>query len=104
MIVEFLFAPTVPSAPRPKNSARTTSFGSMSKLASTVRLVCVTSSLMPTVKPCLGRGCFSSSNTALAIAGSKSFEDRPYRPPTMTGIDGTRPAANASANVVTTSR
>ena len=85
IFVEFLFAPTVPSAPRPKNSARTTSGGSMSKLASTARLVCDTSSLMPTVKPCFGAGFFSSSKTALAIAGSKSLDDKPYRPPTMIG-------------------
>ena len=75
--MEFLFAPTVPSAPRPKNSARTTSGGSMSKLASTARLVCDTSSVIPIVNPRFGSGFFSSSKTVLAIAGSKSFEDKP---------------------------
>ncbi len=49
----------------------------MSKVGSTVRLVCDTSSLIPMVKPRFGSGFFSSSNTVLAIAGSKSFEDRP---------------------------
>ena len=49
----------------------------MSKLASTVRLVCDTSSVIPIVKPRFGSGFFSSSKTVLAIAGSKSFEDRP---------------------------
>ena len=32
---------------------------------------------MPTVKPFLGSGFASSSNTALAMAGLKSFDDRP---------------------------
>ncbi len=41
------------------------------------RLVCETSSTMPTVKPCFGVSFLSSSKTAFAIAGSKSFEERP---------------------------
>ena len=49
----------------------------MSKPGSTSRLVCETSSVMPTVKPLRGAGFFSSSNTAFAIAGLKSFDDRP---------------------------
>ena len=49
----------------------------MSKLASTARLVCDTSSVIPTVNPRFGSGFFSSSKTVLAIAGSKSFDDRP---------------------------
>ena len=76
----------------------------MSNPCSTVRLVCDTSSLMPMVKPRFGAGFFSSSKTVFAIAGSKSFDDKPYRPPTMTGIDAIFPAASASAKVVTTSR
>jgi len=65
----FLFAPTVPSEPKPKNTARTTSSGSAAKRASTARLSCETSSSMPTEKPFFGSGFFSSSNTALACAG-----------------------------------
>ena len=49
----------------------------MSKLPSTGRLVCVTSSVMPIVNPRFGSGFFSSSKTVFAIAGSKSFDDRP---------------------------
>ena len=75
--MEFLLAPTVPLAPRPKNNARTTSGGSMSNPGSTARLVCETSSVMPMVNPRFGVRFFSSSKTVLAIAGSKSFDDRP---------------------------
>ncbi len=50
ILIEFLLAPTVPSAPRPKNIARTTLSDSMTKCGSISRLVWVTSSLMPTVK------------------------------------------------------
>jgi len=50
ILIEFLLAPTVPSAPRPKNMARTTLSDSITKLGSTSRLVCATSSTMPTVK------------------------------------------------------
>ncbi len=50
ILIEFLLAPTVPSAPRPKKTARTRSSGSMSKSASTGSEVWVTSSMMPTVK------------------------------------------------------
>ncbi len=61
ILMEFLFAPTVPSAPRPKKSARTTSFGSVSKAGSYLSDVWVTSSLMPTVKWRFGRALPSSS-------------------------------------------
>ena len=43
--------------------------------------VWLTSSTMPTVKWLRGRSPPRSSNTAFAIAGVNSFEDRPYRPP-----------------------
>ena len=39
ILMLFLFAPTVPSEPRPKNMARTTEAGSMSNDASNERLV-----------------------------------------------------------------
>jgi len=45
-----LIGATVPSAPRPQNTARTTSSSSVLKSGSIGRLVLVTSSLMPTVK------------------------------------------------------
>ena len=59
------------------NIARITESGSVEKLASTARLVPETSSLMPTVKPCLGVAPARLSNTALTIAGVNSFEDKP---------------------------
>ena len=49
----------------------------MSNFGSTLRLVCETSSTMPTVKLLRGAGLASSSNTAFAIAGLKSFDDSP---------------------------
>ncbi len=50
IFTEFLLAPTVPSLPRPKNTARVTSSGSVENFGSQSRLRCVTSSTMPTVK------------------------------------------------------
>ena len=47
---EFLLAPTVPSAPSPKNTARTAPAGSTSKSSSTGNESPVMSSTMPTVK------------------------------------------------------
>lgn len=46
----FLFAPTVPSEPRPQNNARVTDSGSMSRSGRQLRLVPPTSSWMPIVK------------------------------------------------------
>jgi hypothetical protein len=77
ILIVFLFAPTVPSEPRPKKTARTIASGSMSKSAGTVREVWVTSSTIPTVKCFFGFSFASSSNTARTIAGLNSFEDRP---------------------------
>ena len=50
ILIEFLFAPTVPSAPRPQKSARTTPAGSMSNSGSYASEWWVTSSMIPTVK------------------------------------------------------
>jgi hypothetical protein len=61
ILIEFLFAPTVPSAPRPKNTARTTSSGSTSNSGSTGSDKCVTSSTMPTVKCAFGFALHISS-------------------------------------------
>ncbi len=77
ILIEFLLAPTVPSEPRPKKTARLTSSGSMSNSGSTASDVCVTSSTMPTVKWFLGFSLASSSSTALSIAGVNSLEERP---------------------------
>ena len=78
ILIEFLLAPTVPSAPRPKKTARTRSSESMSNSGSTGIEVWVTSSTMPTVKWLRGPSRrTSSSNTALTCAGVKSFEERP---------------------------
>ena len=86
ILIEFLFALTVPSAPSPQNNARTWFSGSVLKSGSYGRLVCVTSSLIPIVKWFLGFSFFNSSNTPLHIAGVNSFDDRPYRPPTTRGM------------------
>ena len=77
ILMEFLFAPTVPSAPRPKNIALVTSGWRMKNVGSTSRLVWVTSSTMPTVKPFLGSLFLSSSKTALTMPGVNSLEDSP---------------------------
>ena len=77
ILIEFLLAPTVPSAPNPKNIARTALSDSIMKCGSTSRLLKVTSSLIPTVKWFLGRSLLSSSNTALHIAGVNSLDDSP---------------------------
>ena len=50
ILIEFLFALTVPSAPNPQKTPRTTSSGSMSNDSSKARLVIVTSSVMPMQK------------------------------------------------------
>ena len=74
----FLFAPTVPSEPRPKNTARTVSGGSMSSARSYGRLVPETSSVIPIVNRRLAAArAPSSSSTAATIAGVNSFEDSP---------------------------
>ena len=77
ILIEFLFAPTVPSAPRPKKTARATSSGSMSKAGSHGSDVCVTSSTIPTVKWFFGALFESSSKTAFTMAGLNSFDERP---------------------------
>ena len=57
ILMVFLFAPTVPSAPRPKNMARTVSSDLRSRTSDhSRRLVWVTSSSMPMVKWFCGVG------------------------------------------------
>ena len=77
ILIEFLLAPTVPSEPRPKNTARLTPSISALKLRSGSSDRWVTSSMMPTVKCGFGSLFFSSSKTALAIELLNSFDDRP---------------------------
>ena len=77
ILIEFLLAPTVPSAPRPKNTARTVSAGSTWNVSSTASDSPVTSSTMPTVKWRFGAPFASSSKTALTIAGVNSLDPRP---------------------------
>ena len=50
ILIEFLFAPTVPSAPRPKNTAAHDVVGLDVELVVHGSDRCVTSSMMPTVK------------------------------------------------------
>ncbi len=73
----FLFAPTVPSEPRPKKTARTVLGASMSSDASYGRLVPETSSVMPMVNRRRGRSRVSSSNTPATMPGVSSLDDRP---------------------------
>ena len=77
ILIVFLFAPTVPSAPRPKKTARVRAAGSMSKSRSKGSEVWVTSSVMPMVKRRFGSSFASSSKTAFTMAGSNSFEEIP---------------------------
>jgi len=68
---------TVPSAPRPQNLHWTVPSGATSKPSSTSKDVCVTSSLIPTVKWFLGLSELKLSKTALTIPGLNSLELRP---------------------------
>ena len=71
----FLFAPTVPSPPRPQNLQLTPS-SALSKGRSG-RDRRVTSSTMPMVKLLTGRPAFRFSKAAAIWAGVVSLEDRP---------------------------
>ena len=79
ILIEFLFAPTVPSAPRPKNTARTV----LGRFDAESRRRPSSDKLRHVVDDADGEmrasapGRSSSSNTALAIAGVNSFEPRP---------------------------
>ncbi len=103
--IEFLFALTVPSDPRPKKTAFRRSAGSMSIVASHGSEVCVTSSTIPIVNWRFGDAFAISAKTETTIAGVNSLEDRPYRPATTRGSDANAeaPVARASASAATTS-
>ncbi len=72
----------------------------MSRSGSNPSDVWVTSSTMPTVKWFRGASFESSSKTPAIMDGVNSFDERPYRPPT---IRGEAAPPRASANAVTTS-
>src|SRR5579863_2357236 len=110
----FLLALTVPSDPRPKNTARVVAGSSMSR-SSYGRLKPETSSLIPTVNRGRGAGRSSSAKTPATIPGVNSFDASPYRPPVTSGIRRPPPAADdpaadndtaddASASAASTSR
>ena len=78
IFTDALFAPTVPSLPRPKNTAETSPAGGWRRNERSIgRLRRVTSSTMPTVKCGFGRGAASSSKTGLTIDGVSSLDDSP---------------------------
>ncbi len=77
ILIEFLLAPTVPSAPRPKKRASKVP-GLASEISSpTGSERKVTSSVMPTVNWFLGSFIFRFSKTASICAGVVSFDERP---------------------------
>ncbi len=59
---------------------------------------------MPIVNRRRGRSPASSANTPTTIPGVNSFEDRPYRPPTILGITASSPSPNDSVSAATVSR
>ena len=84
-MIEFLFAPTVPSAPSPKNRQALVDGSATFSLSPISRDVKVTSSIIPIVKFVLGLSWAKLSNTAFIWAGVVSLEDKPYLPPTIIG-------------------
>jgi len=83
IFIAFLFAPTVPSPPRPQNLHCTSPFGEVFISSSNFRDVNVISSSIPIVKLFFGFFNLRLSNTALIIVGVRSFEPRPYLPPNI---------------------
>jgi hypothetical protein len=77
ILIALLFAPTVPSDPRPQNLHWIVPFGETSISDGTGIDSFVTSSSMPTVKPFFGSFDFRLSTTAFAMPGVKSFDPRP---------------------------
>ncbi|OQC68230.1 MAG: hypothetical protein BWX47_01918 [candidate division Hyd24-12 bacterium ADurb.Bin004] len=99
ILMEFLFAPTVPSEPSPRNTAWCIPGDSRLNSSLTSRDECVTSSSIPTVKCLMGEGFPASSKTAATMAGVNSLLPRPYLPPIT--LTEERPV---SASALTTSR
>ena len=77
ILMEFLFAPTVPSEPRPQNLQETVPAGVMLGAGSSGSDRPVTSSSMPTVKPLIGFSASRFLYTAMMQEGVVSFEPRP---------------------------
>ncbi|OPZ37265.1 MAG: hypothetical protein BWY99_01901 [Synergistetes bacterium ADurb.BinA166] len=77
IVMEFLFAPTVPSEPSPQNLQRIVPSGAAAMCSWTGRDVWVTSSTMLMVKRSLGWKSLRLSNTDLMWVGVVSFEPRP---------------------------
>ena len=83
VLIAALLAPTVPSVPSPQKRHCLVPGGIVSTSAPTGSEVCVTSSLMPTTKLCLGCFALRFSKVAITCLGVNSFDARPYCPPTM---------------------
>ena len=77
ILIEFLLAPTVPSAPSPKKSASNVPGLAIDISSPTGSERFVTSSTMPTVNWFFGSPAFRFSNTASICAGVVSFDERP---------------------------
>ena len=78
ILMEFLFAPTVPSPPRPQNlHSMVPSDAVFGQFGSSGSDRFVTSSTMPTVNSRRGSAFASSVYTANTEAGGVSFEPRP---------------------------
>ena len=99
ILMEFLLAPTVPSAPRPQNLQFVVPSGVVTIGAPVSRERLVTSSTIPIVNLLLGASFSNSLYTAKIDEGGVSLEPRPYLPPT-----NVMSLSPASRSVVATSR
>ncbi|MNM76591.1 hypothetical protein D3C81_884180 [compost metagenome] len=81
-----MFAPTVPSEPKPQNLQLIVPSAVVSTLGPSFKEVLVTSSTIPIVKLSLGFSCFRLSNTAKICDGLVSLDAKPYLPPIITGF------------------
>ena len=77
ILIEFLFAPTVPSPPRPQNLQEIEPAGAVSATTFSGSESPVTSSTIPIVNPFLGSLFLRFSYTAKIEAGVVSLEPRP---------------------------
>ena len=77
ILIESLFAPTVPSEPSPQNLQEVVPLGVVSGASVTGSERLVTSSVIDRVNSFLGSGEFIFAYTAIMCAGSVSFEPRP---------------------------
>ena len=77
ILIEFLFAPTVPSAPSPQNLHETVPSPATSISGSTGSELFVTSSTIPITKLFFGSSAFKFSYTEMICAGVTSFGPSP---------------------------